>query len=108
TGERNSVCASIQFNAWRRRGVRGFETYYRSPYAADLAQNTQDRLCSIKGGVNRGVHTADYRVVRKAIYPAVLVECRYLSNRKEASEAGNGQYRELLADKIAQAIVEHR
>jgi N-acetylmuramoyl-L-alanine amidase len=107
-GTPNSVFVSIHFNDSRRRGVKGFETYYRSPYAADLAQNIQDRLCSIKGAVNRGVHTADYRVVRKAIYPAVLVECGYLSNRKEASEAGNGQYRELLADKIAQAIVEHR
>ena len=104
----NSVFVSIHFNDSRRRGVKGFETYYRSPYAAELAQSIQNRLCSIKGAVNRGVHTADYRVVRKAIYPAVLVECGYLSNRAEGSEAGNGQYRELLADKIAQAIVEQR
>src|SRR5205823_9205712 len=68
----------------------------------------QNRLCSIKGAVDRGVHTADYRVVRKAIYPAVLVECGYLSNRSEGHEARNGDYRELLADKIAQAIVEQR
>jgi hypothetical protein len=88
--------------------VKGFETYYRSPYAAELAQNIHNRLCSIKGAVNRGVHTADYRVVRKAIYPAVLVECGYLSNRSEGREARNGDYRELLADKIAQAIVDQR
>jgi N-acetylmuramoyl-L-alanine amidase len=104
----NSVFVSIHFNDSRRRGVKGFETYYRSPYAAELAQNIQNQLCSIKGAVNRGVHTADYRVVRKAIYPAVLVECGYLSNRSEGREARNGEYRELLADKIAQAIVEHR
>jgi N-acetylmuramoyl-L-alanine amidase len=104
----NSVFVSIHFNDSRRRGVKGFETYYRSPYAAELAQNIQNRLCSINGAVNRGVHTADYRVVRKAIYPAVLVECGYLSNRSEGHEARNGDYRELLADKIAQAIVEQR
>ena len=104
----NSVFVSIHFNDSRRRGVKGFETYYRSPYAAELAQNIQNRLCSIKGAVNRGVHTADYRVVRKAIYPAVLVECGYLSNRSEGREAKNGEYRDLLADKIAQAIVEQR
>ena len=62
----------------------------------------------VKGAVNRGVHTADFRVVRKAVYPAVLVECGYLSNRSEGREARNGDYRELLADKIAQAIVEQR
>jgi len=104
----NSVFVSIHFNDSRRRGVKGFETYYRSPYAAELAQNIQNRLCSIKGAVNRGVHTADYRVVRKAVYPAVLVECGYLSNRSEGHEARNGEYRELLADKIAQAITEQR
>jgi N-acetylmuramoyl-L-alanine amidase len=104
----NSVFVSIHFNDSRQRGVKGFETYYRSPYAAELAQNIHNRLCSIKGAVNRGVHTADYRVVRKAIYPAVLVECGYLSNRSEGREARNGDYRELLADKIAQAIVDQR
>ena len=104
----NSVFVSIHFNDSRRRGVKGFETYYRSPYAAELAQNIQKRLCSIKGAVDRGVHTADYRVVRKAIYPAVLVECGYLSNRSEGHGARNGEYRELLADKIAEAIVEQR
>ncbi|HKR53697.1 MAG TPA: N-acetylmuramoyl-L-alanine amidase [Chthoniobacterales bacterium] len=107
-GTPNSIFVSIHFNDSRRRGVKGFETYYRSPYAAELAQNIQNRLCSIKGAVNRGVHTADYRVVRKAIYPAVLVECGYLSNRSEGNEARNGDYRELLADKIAHAIVEQR
>ena len=54
------------------------------------------------------MHTADFRVVRKALYPAVLVECGSLSIRSEGREARNGEYRELLADKIAQAIVEQR
>jgi N-acetylmuramoyl-L-alanine amidase len=104
----NSIFVSIHFNDSRRRGVKGFETYYHSPHAAELAQNIQSRLCSLKGAVNRGVHTADFRVVRKALYPAVLVECGYLSNRSEGREVRNGEYRELLADKIAHAIVEQR
>jgi N-acetylmuramoyl-L-alanine amidase len=107
-GTPNSIFVSIHFNDSRRRGVKGFETYYHSPYAAELAQNIQTRLCSLKGAVNRGVHTADFRVVRKAVYPAVLVECGYLSNRSEGREARDENYRDLLADKIAQAIVEQR
>jgi N-acetylmuramoyl-L-alanine amidase len=107
-GTPNSIFVSIHFNDSRRRGVKGFETYYHSPNAAELAQNIQSRLCSLNGAVNRGVHTADFRVVRKAVYPAVLVECGYLSNRSEGREARDGNYRDLLADKIAQAIVEQR
>jgi len=38
----------------------------------------------------------------------VLVECGYLSNRYEGSEARDSEYRDQLADKIAEAIVEHR
>jgi hypothetical protein len=36
------------------------------------------------------------------------VECGFLSNRSEGSEAATSGYREQLADKIAEAIVEER
>jgi hypothetical protein len=42
------------------------------------------------------------------MYPAVLVECGFLSNRREGGEARDSEYRELLADRIAEAIVEQR
>jgi len=38
----------------------------------------------------------------------VLVECGYLSNRSEGNKARDWEYRELLADRIAEAIVEQR
>ena len=38
----------------------------------------------------------------------MLVECGYFEQSSEGHEARNGEYRELLADKIAQAIVEQR
>jgi N-acetylmuramoyl-L-alanine amidase len=104
----NSVFVSIHFNDSRRRGIKGFETYYHSPYAAELAQHVQNKLCTIPGAVNRGVHTANFRVIRKAVYPAILVECGFLSNRAEGYEARSTEYRDRLADKIAEAIVEER
>jgi N-acetylmuramoyl-L-alanine amidase len=104
----NSVFVSIHFNDSRRRGIKGFETYYHSPYASDLAQRVQNKLCTIPGSVNRGVHPANFRVIRKAVYPAILVECGYLSNRAEGYEARSAEYRERLADKIAEALVEER
>ena len=46
--------------------------------------------------------------MRNARYPSVLVECGYLSNRSEARDAASADYREQLADKIAEAIVDYR
>jgi N-acetylmuramoyl-L-alanine amidase len=104
----NSVFVSIHFNDSRRRGIKGFETYYYSPYAAELAQRVQNKLCTIPGAVNRGVHIANFRVIRKARCPAILVECGYLSNRAEGYEAQSADHRELLAEKISQAVLEAR
>lgn len=104
----NSIFVSIHFNDARRRGVRGFETYYSSPYAMPLAQRIQKKLLTLPGSSNRGVRPANYRVLRKAVYPSVLVECGFLSNRGEGGQAGSATHRELLADKISEAIVEER
>lgn len=105
---RNSIFVSIHFNDSRKRGIKGYETYYHSAFAEELARRVQSKLCLMKGAVNRGVHVANFRVLRKATYPAVLVECGYLSNRAEGYEARSEDYREQLADKIAEAIVEER
>ena len=104
----NSIFVSIHFNDSRRRGIRGFETYYHSANSSDLAQRIQAKLTTIPRSANRGVHTANFRVLRKAKYPAVLVECGFLSNPREGGEARDSEYREQLADKIADAIVEER
>ena len=104
----NSIFISIHFNDSRRRGVEGIETYYHSPYAYDLAAAIERNLCTLPGTVNRGVHTARFRVLRNLRYPSVLVECGYLSNRSEARDAADADYREALAEKIAGAIVDYR
>jgi N-acetylmuramoyl-L-alanine amidase len=107
-GQKNSIFVSIHFNDSRRRGVQGFETYYYSPYAFDLAAAIERNLLTLPGSVNRGIHTAGFRVLRNAAYPSVLVECGYLSNHSEARDAASADYREKLADKIAEAIVDYR
>jgi N-acetylmuramoyl-L-alanine amidase len=74
----------------------------------DLASRIQQKLMTIPNSANGGVHTANFRVLRLASCPAVLVECGYLSNRAEGNQARDSEYRELLADRIAEAIVEQR
>jgi len=106
--QKNSIFVSIHFNDSRRRGVHGFETYYHSANSIDLADRIQSKLMTIPHSANRGVHSANFRVLRLAKYPAVLVECGFLSNRLEGGEARDSEYREALADRIAEAIVEQR
>src|SRR5438128_6976239 len=106
--QKNSIFVSIHFNDSRRRGIRGFETYYHSANSIDLARRIQSKLMTIPHSANRGVHSANFRVLRLAKYPAVLVEFGFLSNRLEGGEARDAEYREALADRIAEAIVEHR
>src|SRR5438094_2570844 len=106
--QKNAIFVSIHFNDSRRRGVRGFETYYHSGASFDLANGIQAKLMTIPNSKNGGVHTANFRVLRNATCPAVLVECGFSSTRTEAGQARDWEYRELLADRIAEAIVEQR
>jgi len=106
--QKNAVFVSIHFNDSRKRRIRGFETYYHSGASFDLASQIQAKLMTIPNSSNGGVHTANFRVLRLASCPAVLVECGYLSNRSEGNKTRDWEYRELLADRIAEAIVEQR
>src|SRR5437764_6982349 len=106
--QKNAVFVSIHFNDSRRRKTRGFETYYHSGASVDLANRIQQKLMAIPNSANGGIHTANVRVPRLGNWPAVLVECGYLSNRSEGNQARDSEYRELLADRIAEAIVEAR
>ncbi len=107
-GQPNSIFVSVHFNDSRRRGIHGFETYYSSPYARALAQRIQSKLLTLPGARSRGVKTANFRVIRNAVYPSVLVECGFLSNRNEGRQTRTADYRDLLAGKISEAIVEER
>src|SRR6516165_1501383 len=106
--QKNAVFVSIHFNDSRTRRAHGYETYYHSGPSVDLANRIQQSLMAIPNSANGGIHTANFRVLRLANCPAVLVECGYLSNRSEGNQARDSEYRELLADRIAEAIVEAR
>src|SRR5438445_13626651 len=62
--QKNAIFVSIHFNDSRRRGVRGFETYYHSGTSFDLAHGIQEKLITIPNSKNGGVHTANLRVLR--------------------------------------------
>src|SRR5437764_10022883 len=69
--QKNAIFVSVHFNDSRRRGIHGFETYYHSDTARELAERIQSKLMTIPHSANRGIHTANFRVLRLAAYTAV-------------------------------------
>ena len=102
----NAVFVSIHFNDSRKRRISGVDTYYNSAAAEPLAEKIERNLATIS--TNRGIHTANYRVLRLNKFPAVLVECGFLSNGREAGKAKSSSYREKIAAEIAAAIIAQR
>ena len=104
----NAIYVSIHFNDSPRRRIHGIETYYHSDFSIPLAEKIESNLDSMPGESDRGVKYCDFHVLRKNQYPAVLVECGFLSNKSEAVRAASPDYRQHLADKIADAIYQQR
>ena len=104
----NVIFVSVHFNDTRRSGIRGTEVYYTSPCSAQIARNILNQVAAIPGASSRGIHTANFAVLRRALYPAVLVECGFFSNPIEGRRCGSGAYREQLAEAIARGILIQR
>ena len=100
----NVIFVSVHFNDSPRSGIRGTEVYFNSRCSSEIARNILNQVAAIPGASSRGIHTANFRVLRKAQYPAVLVECGYFSNPVEGRRCGNGAYREQIAEAIARGI----
>jgi N-acetylmuramoyl-L-alanine amidase len=101
---RNAVFVCIHFNAARRGGANGIETYFYSPDSLPLASAIHYYVSRGAPSSNRGVRRRGYYVLRKTSIPAVLVECGFLTNPTEAQYAQTLSYRQQLAEEIARGI----
>jgi N-acetylmuramoyl-L-alanine amidase len=106
--ESDAIFVSIHYNAARRSGAHGIETYSKSKRGAVLAARIQRQIVTRVGTENRGIRSAKFFVLRKTRLPAVLVECGFLTNPVEAQLALTPAYREQLAEQIAAGIIEQR
>ncbi len=106
--EKNVIFVSIHFNYSRRADIRGTEVYYHSRCSAEIARNIISQVCAIPGTSSRGIHSANFRVLKKNQYPAVLVECGYLTNPYEGRRCRSGAFRDQVAEAIARGIVIQR
>lgn len=63
-----------------------------------------DQLASAAGTRNRGVHSANFSVLRNAKMPAILVEVGFLSNRNEAGKLLRPAFQQRVAEGIYNAL----
>lgn len=71
----------------------------------DLAQTIQDGLKEIHPGPGRGVHQANFAVLRGSYMPAVLVEIGFGSNQLEASYLSNSFNQDRIARNISESVL---
>ena len=106
--EKNAVFVSVHFNDGGRSPAYGVESYYFSPESKQMANRMVHILAATTGTPDRGARVARFRVLRTNQNPAVLMECGYLSSRREASFITQPQYREKIALALAKGIIEQR
>jgi N-acetylmuramoyl-L-alanine amidase len=106
--EPDAIFVSIHYNAARRSGAHGIETYSENNRGAVLASRIQRQIVTRVSTENRGTRSAEYYVLRNCRLPAVLVECGFLTNPVEAQLALTPEYRETVAEQIAGGIIEQR
>jgi N-acetylmuramoyl-L-alanine amidase len=103
----DAVFVSIHFNAGRREGAYGIETYYNNQRGYRLAALVHPRVIRALASIDRGIRHRGYRVLRKNRLPAILVECGFLTNPAEAARISDSRSRERLASAIADAIMRY-
>ncbi len=105
------LVVSIHQNSYHEESVSGGQVfYYRdSSKGKALAEILQDRFDYVLGDQNRRLPKANgnYYLLLHVKCPIVIVECGFLSNRKEAALLNSGEYQDKLAYTIHMGIMEY-
>ena len=101
----SAVFVSIHFNGSRKTSISGAEVYYRSTRGKTFALAVNRSIKSRVPGGTRGIYYADFKVLRETQMPAVLVECGYISNKRESRRCADPSHRQELADAIVSGLL---
>jgi N-acetylmuramoyl-L-alanine amidase len=129
--EQSALFVSIHFDE-ARPAAAGVETYYGArqisatptlvswlPFlhaateeanleSQSLAGLVQDGCVARTHAINRGTRAEQFYVISNVRHPAVLVEGGFLTNHEEATRLTTEEYREQLADGIADGVIKYR
>jgi len=102
------IFLSIHNNAALSEYAHGTETYWNANGvngSSQFANLIQSNLLAQIGRANRGVKTANFRVIKYTTMPAALVECAFVSNPTENELLKTAGFREKIAVGLYNGIV---
>lgn len=108
--QENPVFVSIHMNYFAQTQYSGLQVWYskndaRSRILANLVQSNVKSRLQPNNKRNIKEATSAIFLLDNATFPAVLIECGFLSNPEEARALGDENYRQELAKSIYQAIM---
>jgi len=104
----DAIFVSVHYNYTWKQHVSGLETFYTNSASRKLAQYVQSEMLDKVRANDRGAKFARYYVIRKNHCPAILVECGFVSNRRERQRMKTAEWRQALAEGIAEGIERYR
>lgn len=104
----NAIFVSVHFNYSPNRSIHGAEVYHKSRVSQKIAQNVLAQLTALPGVKSRGVRMANFRVLSKNRFPAILVECGFLTNPAEGRRCATGAFHDAVAAAITRGLVLQR
>ena len=99
---------SIHMNEYAGRSESGPQVFYREgcPAGRLLAGAVQEAMIrGLKPGKQRPALGGDYYILTLGV-PSVLVECGFLSNREEEAKLLQADYRQRIAEAVAQGALD--
>lgn len=108
--EKPVLCVSIHQNSYSDEMIKGAQVFYytHSDKGEQIAELLQQELLKVDVDNTRQKKANDtYYVLKKSEVPTVIVECGFLSNRKEAELLNTDEYQQRLAEAIASGIVKY-
>ena len=108
---RPDLVVSIHQNSYHQEEINGGQVFYykTSQNGKRLAEILQERFDYVLGEANRRVAKANdnYYLLLHVKEPIVIVECGFLSNRKEAKALESEDYQDRMAWTIHMGVMEY-
>ncbi|MCD2436463.1 N-acetylmuramoyl-L-alanine amidase [Acidaminococcus sp. NSJ-142] len=103
---RSDLFLSIHCNASTNRSVGGYSTYYtpKTPYDKNFAYDLQTELMKTAAVTDRGIFASRLYVNRKSSMPSALVECLFMTNKREEQLLLSEHFLDKIAEAIARGI----